>query len=301
MQETEGARTVLVVDDAPHDVRLVVETLSREGFRVLVAESGESALEQLRHVQPDAILLDYRLPGIDGIEVCRRIAATPELVDVPVLFCTSVHEVEEKVRALAAGAVDYVTKPLASPEVLARVRTHVRISTLKRALAERNAALEAEVAMRVEAEGLLRDSLDRALIVAAPDGRLHFATRGAAALLARRFPGEASDRLPSELQPGGTPPAGLTVRRFAPPAESDLAVLELADTAAGPAALLALGLTPREAEVLFWIAEGKTNAEIATILASARRTVEKHVEHLLGKLGVENRAAATRVAVEALR
>ncbi len=155
--------------------------------------------------------------------------------------------------------------------------------------------------MRVEAEGLLRSSLDRALVVAGLDGRLHFTTHGAAALLARRFPAEAADRLPRALREGGVLPAGLTVRRFAPPAGSDLAVLELVDAAAGPAALLTLGLTPREAEVLFWVAEGKANGEIATILGSARRTVEKHVEHVLDKLGVENRASAVRVALDALR
>lgn len=292
---------VLVVDDAPHDVRLVLETLSRERFRVLVAESGEGALEQLEHVRPDAILLDFRLPGLDGVEVCRRLCGRPDLADVPVLFITSVDEPAEKVRALAAGAVDYVTKPLEPEEVLARLRTHLRIAALRRALAERNVALETELAMRVEAEGLLRDSLDSALVVAGLDGRLLFATRGAAALLARRFPGAPPDRLPEALRPGATPPGTLTVRRFTPPAGTDLAVLALADAAAGPAALLALGLTPREAEVLFWIAEGKTNGETATILVSSRRTVEKHVEHLLDKLGVENRASAARIALDALR
>jgi len=291
--------TVLVVDDVPANLALLLDALGGVGYRVMVAETGESALETLEHGWPDAILLDYRLPGIDGLEVCRRIRAMPGSDDVPILFLTAVHELDEKVKALDAGAVDYVTKPIQPEEVLARLRTHLRVAQLQRSLAKALRTVESEMAMRAEAEGLLRDSLDRALLVVAQDGRIVFATRLAVTLLAKHFPPGPHERLPASFD-SAAPPADLAVRRFGP-SGSELSVIEMVATAqAGPSALLELGLTPREAEVLYWVAEGKTNAEVATILGSSRRTIEKHVEHLLEKLGVENRATAARVAAEKL-
>jgi DNA-binding response OmpR family regulator len=296
----ESTATILVVDDVPANIGLLLDALGAAGFKVLVAESGESALAQLVHGWPDAILLDYRLPGLDGLEVCQRIREMDGAADVPILFLTAVDDVEEKVRVLDAGAVDYVTKPIQPAEVLARLRTHLRIAALKRSLAERQRALEAELAMREEAEELLRDSLNRALIVADQTGKIRFATRLAQTLLTRHFPDTPRDRLPEALGREAAPSPGLRLRQFAA-AGVDLRVLELhSPDHGGPGALLALGLTPREAEVLYWLAEGKTNSEIATILDSSRRTVEKHVEHILKKLGVENRATAARVAGERL-
>lgn len=300
--------TVLVVDDVPANLGLLLDALSAAGYRVLVAESGEGALAQLQHEVPDLILLDYMLPGLDGIQVCRRIRERPGCSEVPIIFLTAILETSEKVRALEAGAVDYVTKPIQTAEVLARVRTHLRIAMLQRELSD-------ELAMRREAEEQLRDSLDRALVIAAADGTVRFATRLAVALLARHFPGSRPDRLPASLLPAalqskstaapwtGDPglPASLEIRvlRGATPTEPGVVELSSRETP-GPSALLGLNLTPREAEVLYWLSEGKTNPEIALILSSARRTVEKHVEHILEKLGVENRAAAARIALDAL-
>ena len=126
--------TVLVVDDIPANLALLLDALSQAGYRVLVAESGEGALAQVEHEVPDLILLDFMLPGINGLEVCCRLKTQSGLADVPVIFLTAVDEVGEKVRALEAGAVDYVTKPIQTAEVLARVRTQLRIAALQRAL-----------------------------------------------------------------------------------------------------------------------------------------------------------------------
>ncbi len=294
--------TILVVDDLPANLGLLFDALTHAGHRVLVAESGESALAQLQHETPDLVLLDYMLPGMDGMEVCKRIKARPECVDLPVLFLTAVNELDEKVRALDAGAVDYVTKPIQTPEVLARVRTHLRIARLQRELAD-------ELEMRREAEEQLRDSLDQALVVVNPEGRILFATRLAQTLLTRSFPSALPGNLPAELRslandrtakPGQVAP-GLSARPLTGGPGEPLVIELQAQTSLGPNALLSLGLTPREAEVLFWLSEGKTNAEIGLILNSARRTVEKHVEHILEKLGVENRAAAIRSALAVLK
>lgn len=294
--------TILVVDDIPANLGLLFDALTQAGHRVLVAESGESALAQLKHELPDLVLLDYMLPGMDGMEVCKRIKAKPECADLPILFLTAVNELDEKVRALDAGAVDYVTKPIQTPEVLARVRTHLRLARLQRELAE-------ELEMRRDAEEQLRDSLDRALMVVSPEGRILFATRLAQTLLTRSFPEVLPGNLPNELRelsadrhaPAGEVAPGLSARPLTGGLGEPLVIELQANASLGPNALLALGLTPREAEVLFWLSEGKTNAEIGVILNSARRTVEKHVEHILEKLQVENRAAAIRAALAVVK
>ena len=294
--------TILVVDDIPANLGLLFDALTQAGHRVLVAESGESALAQLQHETPDLVLLDYMLPGMDGMEVCKRIKARPECAHLPILFLTAVNELDEKVRALDAGAVDYVTKPIQTPEVLARVRTHLRIARLQRELAD-------ELEMRREAEEQLRDSLDQALVVVNPEGRILFATRLAQTLLTRSFPRTLPGNLPAELRSlshdrsakSGQVAPGLSARPLTGGPGEPLVIELQAQTSLGPNALLSLGLTPREAEVLFWLSEGKTNAEIGVILNSARRTVEKHVEHILEKLGVENRAAAIRAALAVLK
>lgn len=292
--------TILVVDDVPANLGLLLDSLGQAGYRVLVAESGEGALEQVTHEVPDLILLDFMLPGWDGLEVCRRLKALPDCADLPVLFLSAVDEVADKVRALEAGAVDYVTKPIQPPEVLARVRTHLRLARLQR-------QLEEELEMRREAEEQLRDSLDRALMVIDAAGRVHFATRLASTLLAHYFPGTLRGTVPPPLasaiagQPSSPVPDGLEARILRQASATELGVLELVGhRVVGPSDLLSLGLTPREAEVLFWLSEGKTNAEVGLILGSARRTVEKHVEHILEKLGVENRNAAIRLALAQL-
>jgi DNA-binding response OmpR family regulator/DNA-binding CsgD family transcriptional regulator len=294
--------TILVVDDLPANLGLLFDALTQAGHRVLVAESGESALAQLQHETPDLILLDYMLPGMDGMEVCKHIKARPECADVPILFLTAVNELEDKVRALDAGAVDYVTKPIQTPEVLARVRTHLRLARLQRELAD-------ELEMRREAEEQLRDSLDQALVVVNPEGRILFATRLAQTLLTRSFPLLPPGDLPAELRAlsrdrsakSGQVAPGLSARPLTGGGGEPLVIELAAQSSLGPNALLGLRLTPREAEVLFWLSEGKTNAEIGVILSSARRTVEKHVEHILEKLGVENRAAAIRTALAVLQ
>jgi len=284
---------VLVVDDTPANVSLMLDALTGAGYDLLVAENGRSALELLEHNPPDLILLDVVMPGLGGFETCARLKADPRWRELPVLFMTALHDPEEKVRAFAAGAVDYITKPVYPPEVLARVATHLQIRALQKSLAD-------ELAMRIEAEEQLKQSLDRAAVLVDRAGRIVFSTRLADALLHKHFPAFGGGVLPPGLGDGG---GALRVRRFAESGRDDLAMLILEEQGEppGPAALIALGLTPREAEVLFWIAQGKGNPDIATILGASVRTVHKHVENIFRKLGCETRMAATVVALDLLR
>lgn len=298
--------TVLVVDDTPANLGVVLESLGSAGLRVLMAESGARALELLARQAVDLVLLDVIMPGRDGFATFAAIRAQAEWADIPVLFMTAVDEPAQKVRALEAGAVDYISKPVHPPEVLARVRTHLELRAARRELQRKNAALEAEVALRTDAEAQLAQSLDRALLVADAEGRVVFQTLRATHLLHKHLPAHTPGRLPAELRAGEkfTGPAGtLLLRRFRGDGSDPLTVLQMAEESAppGPAELVALGLTPRQAEVLYWIAQGKTNGETAVILGTSPRTIDKHVEQLLERLGVENRLAAAAKANDILR
>lgn len=142
------ADSILVVDDTPANVKVLVEMLGREGYRVLVAREADSALAQARYAMPLVILLDVMMPGMDGFECCRRLKADPATADIPVIFMTALGDLEDKVRGFAAGGADYVVKPFEHEEVLARVRTHLKLRRLQLDLAASNAALEQRVAER---------------------------------------------------------------------------------------------------------------------------------------------------------
>ena len=302
-------KTVLLVDDNPANLGVLIDVLRGAGYRLLVAEDGERALHQMKNVRADIVLLDVTMPGIDGFETCRRLKAEPAWTDIPVIFTTARDDVVDKIAGFAAGGVDYMTKPLQPEEVVARVRTHLRLRELQSELeeknaelAERNERLAAAAKLRRAAEQALADSLDRAVVVAKRDGEILFCTKRAAHLLAQYFPAHGSERLPPALHGGGNG-APLRITPLIAHEGDVFQILQLdpARPDPSPRDLEALGLTPREAEVLFWISEGKTNPEIAVILDTATNTVKRHSQAVFDKLGVENRTVAARIAMETLR
>lgn len=297
--------TVLVVDDTPANLALLLTTLAQTGRRVLIAESGADALAILVRDSVDLILLEVVMPGDDGFVTCGKIKSLPTATAIPVLFMTSLDTPAEKIRAFAAGAVDYIVKPVYPPEVVARVDAHLQIRALRRTLESRNAELESEVELRLDAETQLARSLDRAVLVATPDTRLVFASQFARTLLAKYFPGHPPTHLPPDFAADGaratSGPDTLFLRRFGPAADLVAWFLEEKNAPPGPAALIALGLTARQAEVLYWLAQGKANAEIGIILDTSGRTIAKHVERIYQRLNVENRASAMILAAEILR
>jgi len=258
-----------------------------------VAESGASALKLLHHETPNLILLDVMMPGMDGYEVCRRIKAHESWAQIPVIFMTALNDPEDKVRAFAAGAVDYITKPIYSAEVLARVSTHVNLHLLQQ-------QLEDELAMRVEAENLIRQSLDLGVLLLDSQNQIIFSTRLTDALLNKHVTDFNGTHCPTELLSSESP---LEVRRFSEPGKEDISmyIVQERNSPPGPSALLPLGLTAREAEVLYWIAQGKSNPDISMILSTSVRTIHKHVENIFRKLGLETRNAAALTALEVLQ
>ena len=294
------APAVLVVDDTPASLGVVCDALRREGGRVLLADSGDAARAILARERPALVLLDVVMPGEDGFAVCASLKAHPAWREIPVVFLTAIDAPEQKVRALSAGAVDYVTKPVHVPELVARVRVQLELLATRRALEAKNAELESEIAIRLDAEAQLASSLDRAVVVLARDGTLLFATRLAHDLMAKFAATPIALTHTARFAGAG---GALQVRRFTEPGRDDLVMLALEEEHAppGPAALLALGLTPRQAEVVYWVAQGKTNPEIGIILGASPRTIDKHMERIFERLSVENRASLTLVANEHLR
>lgn len=165
-------RTILVVDDESESLLLLTNLLTGEGYNVRPADSGELALASVAVKPPELILLDIRMPGMGGFEVCRRLKASASSRDIPILFVTASPEVEERVEGLALGAVDFISKPFQPQELLARVRTHLELGRLRadlaRQVAERTAELQAANAQlkldlldRARAEQVLRESEER--------------------------------------------------------------------------------------------------------------------------------------------
>lgn len=119
--------TILIVDDVPTNIKLLVDLLDESGLNIAVAKSGEIALEKVHKVAPDLILLDVMMPGIDGFETCQRLKADPRTREIPIIFMTALSEPVDKVKGLQLGAVDYVTKPIHQEEVLARINVHLEL------------------------------------------------------------------------------------------------------------------------------------------------------------------------------
>jgi DNA-binding response OmpR family regulator len=133
---------ILIVDDTPATLKMLVEYLEHYGFGTRMARSGKNALKRVLYDPPDLILLDVLMPGLDGFETCRRLKARESTRGIPVIFMTALTRTEDKVKGFEVGAVDYVTKPLDQEEVLARITTHLRHQGLTLSLQEKNRQLE---------------------------------------------------------------------------------------------------------------------------------------------------------------
>ncbi|MEH3085137.1 MAG: response regulator [Xylophilus ampelinus] len=295
-----AGRVVLVVDDALDTLRMLCDALADEGYAVLVARDADEALQRLEVTVPDAILLDAVMPGIDGFALCRALKAAPAWAHVPVVFMTGLSETEEIVRGFDCGGVDYVVKPLRIPEVLARLATHVRNAHATRLARE---AVDVAGLGAVVLDGQGRVAWRSPQASRWLDGA--FGAQEAARTGGRWLRDAAAQGEASALLPGG---GRLVARHMGQSGFSEsMLLLSMAEGAAdgdgGRAAhrLSHVALTPRETEVLSWLAKGKTNRDIADILGMSPRTVNKHLEHIFEKLGVETRTAAAAMAGQMLQ
>lgn len=139
---SENGKTVLIVDDIPDNLRLLAAILTRNGFRVRTANDGLRALASIKLSIPDLILLDVKMPELDGYEVCKQLKENTETASIPIIFISSLDGTFDKVKAFEVGGVDYITKPFQLTEVVARVSAHIELNCLHRQLSEQNQELE---------------------------------------------------------------------------------------------------------------------------------------------------------------
>jgi DNA-binding NarL/FixJ family response regulator len=305
MARPEPRNIVLVVDDSPNTLRMLTDAIEGAGMTVLVALEGEQALALIDRITPDVILMDAVMPGLDGFEICRRLKRHSAVSHVPIIFMTGLSETEDIIKGLDAGGVDYVTKPIVPDELLARIRVH---------LANARIAQSARAAL---------DASGRFLLAANRSGRILWSTPQASKLLSVIFADHRADghTLPDDVRdwlvqqadrrPANSETLNLSVESspvklelsFISQIGADELLLRLIDGDPNNDQLALqrkLSLTQRESEVLLWIARGKSNRDIADILTLSPRTVNKHLEQIFSKLGVENRTSAAALAVRTL-
>ena len=302
--ERDISDIVLIVDDIPENLSLLHDALDETGYTVLVATNGETALQRARKSLPDVILLDALMPGMDGFEVARRLKADYATHHIPIVFMTGLTETEHVVAAFAAGGADYVTKPIRPAEVLARISAHVQNARqIKQARSALDAFGQATVAIRASDGKLVwQTPLSRKLLKdffacgeeATPARLLDWIADAEIAHQRGREPNallvaEGSRRLLASFHDQTGDQEWLVVLRE----ENDASAIE--------SLITAFRLTQREAEVLYWVTQGKTSKDIGDIFGSSPRTVNKHLEHVFEKLGVETRTAAANLAMSKMR
>lgn len=295
--------TILVVDDEPDALRMLTAALERAEMSVLVATSGEAALELLGNIVPDLILMDAVMPGMDGFETTQKIKARPETSSIPVIFMTGLTESEHVVEAFEVGGVDYVRKPVDLNELLARVRVHMA----------QGRAFHASITSL--------DATDRLILATDATGNLLWCTPRAEQAIATLSPGWRRDKAPlppemrSQIDRLLAMEAGAAVRVKGQQGEGELEMMVVAHyrddevlirlNELSPEQDLArlqdrLPLTNREAQVLLWVSYGKPNRVISDVLQISPRTVTKHLERIFDKIGVETRSAAAAVAIRTM-
>jgi CheY-like chemotaxis protein/DNA-binding CsgD family transcriptional regulator len=302
---TPHSALILIVDDVLDNLAVLHDALDESGYTVLVAGNGLTAIQIAKDAQPDLILLDAIMPEMDGFEVCRKLKADVNTSHIPVIFMTGLTEVEHVAAAFGAGGIDYVIKPIRPKEVLARIVAH--INTAKMVTQARSAL----------------DAFGQAVFAITPsNGKIVWQTPLAREWMAIYF--DDKDYLDGK----GVPQSVLKwlaqanvdnveLESYKVIKDSRRLIFSLADHSSDEQWVVLLReesdavqiemlmttfhLTKRESEVLYWAIKGKTNRDIGDILGSSYRTVDKHLQHVFEKLGVETRTAAASLAASKLR
>ncbi len=277
----------LVVDDDPDSLTMVSSALEESGMTVIVARDGQTAIDLVGRIDPDVILMDALMPHMDGFEACRRLKQQPHSTNAPIVFMTGLTEADDVVRGLTAGGVDYITKPVVVDELIARIGIHIVNSKLIQSA---------------------RDALDvsgRSLLAFDRRGRLVWGSKKALAAFQATNP--EYEKLREWLMTCASKPVsqlspllmnGIEFLYVGLSSSDEILVKFKQPSHETSEQILArlLSLTSRESEVLYWLTMGKTNRDISTILGLSPRTVNKHLEQIFQKMGVDNRTSAAVAA-----
>lgn len=298
MKRPEPKKTVvMVVDDAIDSIRMINDALEEAGMTVLVALDGHQALTISQNIVPDMVLMDAMMPQMDGFETCRQLKENPAFADIPIIFMTGLSDTEHVVMGLSAGGVDYITKPINTTELLARMHVHLANARMTRT-ARSALDMAGQNLFAVDEQGLLLWGTPQVyrILPGNQDPELAGLRQQLEVWLAHKP--EAGHALPVRI---AETPRSIEFLALVDQREYLLRIKTPQNQHSTAASLRQhFELTLRESDVLLWIANGKTNREIGQILEMSPRTVNKHLEQIFRKMGVENRTAAAASAIRVL-
>lgn len=284
---TSSKSIALVVDDDPNSLGMVSSALEENGMSVIVARDGQTAIDLVSRIKPDVILMDAIMPQMDGFETCRRLKHPTNMTNAPIVFMTGLSAPDDVLRGLKAGGVDYITKPVVVDELIARIGIHIVNSKMIQS---------ARDALDLSGRSLLAFSRAGDLEWGSKEALVDFDLDANGRKTLKDWIIASADKPVSDLVPLCLSTFEFT---FVGLSSSDEILVKFkganSETNEQTLARL-LSLTSRESEVLYWLTMGKTNKDISVILNLSPRTVNKHLEQIFQKMGVDNRTSAAVAA-----
>ena len=293
-------KLILIVDDDPDSVCMLNEALDTEGFSVLVALSGTQALSILSRITPDLILLDAVMPSMDGFETCKRIKDNPRLTEIPVIFMTGLDSDSNVSQSFECGAVDYIQKPIRIVELVKRINLHIDKSKVM-----------LSTKFLLDSNGLSSFLVDKSCVIKwyTPDAmhlleqcgfdKMTFSSKIQSLLNPLIQKAEIGKYITIDGNSQSKERITITLSQindegfiFAVKRDQNVNKVEILKQK--------FSLTQREAEILYWVCQGKSNKDMAIILDISPRTVNKHLEAIFSKMMVENRTTAANMALNSL-
>jgi DNA-binding response OmpR family regulator len=289
---------ILIIDDTPENLTVLLKILSRQGYQVRPALSGEIALKAVREEAPDLILLDIMMPGMDGFEVCARLKSDEKTQQIPVIFFSALDDSENKIKGFEAGGVDYISKPFHTEEVLARVKTHL-------ALRNMHLQLLHEIRERKSAQDSLRKiNTELEQLVSARTEELNKRTERLAetnvalkVLLEKRDEDkkELEEQIVLNIQKLIFPYLEKLFQKCTDESQETLLQIirtnldEITSSFAHLGRKQLLNLTPTQIQIADLIKQGKTSKEIAALMNLSTSTVASHRNEIRRKLALTNK------------
>lgn len=277
----------LVVDDDPNSLNMVSTALEENGMSVIVARDGRTAIELVGRINPDVILMDALMPQMDGFETCRRLKQGTQATNAPIIFMTGLTASDDVLRGLTAGGVDYITKPVVVDELVARIGIHIVNSKLIQS---------ARDAHDLSGRSLLAFDASGALLWGSQMAMTGFDISLADTQVLQTWLTGCVQKPVSQIAP--LVMNSYEFRYVGLSSSQEILVKFTKTNGESNEEMLArlLSLTCRESEVLYWLTLGKTNRDISAILGLSPRTVNKHLEQIFQKMGVDNRTSAAVAA-----